>query len=1831
MAENKSRGAQHLTSLDLDISGVLSSLEEAKKMIEEYSIDIGNTLNKNILGSNAQNNIKTSVVNQSTDLFNAVNKALIQFENEAGKGFKSVANELLDSPLGILARDGIKFTFHVTAEEKKWLQEMYSGSLGNKAIFTVYPDKRAAEKGAKYWDSALDELKGMAHTQDLYNNLLRENDGKEFTDRMELYKAEIKLLAKLRDIRQQIKGKDSDFFDEEVTKKAENALRKFSDVVAGLREQYGDDEVNKILSGFGDEFVNLGKRAQTSSEDVERFGNALKELDSTGGKLDNIIIDPDRFDFSNTYSQLQSIQAVLSESSNKVKTIKVDSDKHNDVVRATVTYVGNIGETWQEVYSFQKKVNEEGKTTYEFVKSTGQATLNLEKSEKERNKILERAIELQEKFNSLSQHAEKNGISSVAQNAAISAEAIGGLIEDIQVGNITIDQATEKVKIFAETFVTLKESNANINSIIEALQKLSSEFEKIGNEAARRGFGTIATESQEQKAAIDALRESVKNSGVTYEEAAKQVEDYKAKNIALKESIRDKRAYDELIKELNTLERKYQTLGAKSEKSGNKELSAQIQKVVGNIQGLIGKLEQQEIGMEDARKQTAEYNKELGKISAAYVKASAANENFIKAIIDKARWYAAFQIQYQFINLLRTIPSIIKETEDAVVDLRRILNEDLSNNTISSELYEIGAEFGRSFADVSEVATRFAQAGYEWNDVIELTRGTMLALNTAELDVSQSTQGLIAILQQWKLNASDYGDVIDKINITADNFAVTSENIVAALQRASSSAANANISFEETIGIITAMAQATGRSGENIGTALNSLIIYTQKASSLEVFASLSDDMDALVKKYQSGTASIYDVWKGLAKELNGLTAQQQEAILKMTDYSQFADELESEATEYTEKIRETYETAGTYRQNYFIALLKDIGVADDVITNMAEYLGYSMTENEKYMESFSAKVEQLKIAWQELAVQIGEGQFGLLNVMKVITDLIKGILDLTEALGGLLPVASMALGLFIAFNGANIAGKFKSIGNNISTLIATMQGLRTESVLINATNAGISVGAAKLATSFGLVGAAIGTVVSVYSAAKTAYENMLQKQRDAANAAMDNAQSIQDLKQEYIDIVNMTGNVADKEEKLIAYKQKLIQLYGNQAEAIRNLNGEYAEEIDFLDEEYAKSIRNAYNEISGQFNKAQQYIEHGGKREFTLLVPVEADITPLEETFAKVKENTDLLFTDMLGQTWRNLTIDYGTENIQEQIAMTEQLLANSYLIDGYQGQITEQYERQKAILDKYGDTYTEYIDVVAQNLVLQNKTRETIRQINQLETDKQKEKALLRWANNMLAAGESSEVVNSALEYMRMELGLVEENSEDAGDALTFAFSGAETTLEEINENLKELNSNIDNFQSGVDTVIGAVNEFNSNGYLSIDTLQKLASVGYEYLSVLDFTSQGISVNNERLQSLLTAQGNNIDAMLQQAAAADIVKAVQYEIATANGDVEATTKQATRAESELTQQAMNMAGSLLAGTMSATEFNRALGIMTQGQDVNMARLTAKINDIISTYSALGRQMSSISSNVGAWSNAAASGASSAAKAAESAQKKALEARKKAIEEEKKAIKEKYDAEIEALRSVEAENDRIRKKEEYYRKRQEILDDIERAATRSGIEYREQEADARKRLEDLDREWLQTLQDWNIEDKIAELEAMRDAEIAALDEQIKLIEKEISELSVNIQGTLTGTIDTVGGYAIDAAESLNRNIGGMFKQTAADIIGDLHTLDDIMTEYTAHYKRLEGMTLHKINAPFYEAPSMGGRYDSYGSATNINNTMYANVSNYSDLKAKGKNIFTRP
>ena len=436
---------------------------------------------------------------------------------------------------------------------------------------------------------------------------------------------------------------------------------------------------------------------------------------------------------------------------------------------------------------------------------------------------------------------------------------------------------------------------------------------------------------------------------------------------------------------------------------------------------------------------------ETDKVTTAVVKSGDSIASLAKKFL---LWQVTATLVMQPLRLIQNALSSVNETlvktEDAVIALQRVLpSGSATDSEISSRLYKVAQDYGQTFENVSQIATNFARTGMSWADTIKATEAAILALNVAELDAEEATTGLIAILSQFNLEASDLETVIDKLNKTADNFPVTTEKILAALQRTGSAASNAKLSLEQTIALITALSKATGRSGENIGTALNSLIQYSSKASALDTFAALSEDSAKVVAEFRQGGKNILDVWRQVSEEIKNLKSDQADLLdqyFATEDGEALKDALDGELEDIYTELGGVYDTANTFRKNYFIALLGNMDTVEQAMGTLGNAAGYSQEENKKYLDTYTARVNKLNAQWEELA----NNEQGWLSFKKGLVSAGSDLLNLIKYTGGLSTAFSAAGTAAVALFGPTIIAKLQKFSLSLKSVDGFVLNLRT-------------------------------------------------------------------------------------------------------------------------------------------------------------------------------------------------------------------------------------------------------------------------------------------------------------------------------------------------------------------------------------------------------------------------------------------------------------------------------------------------------------------------------------------------------------------------------------------------------------------------------------------------------------------------------------------------------------------------------------------------------------------------------------------------------------------
>jgi hypothetical protein len=517
----------------------------------------------------------------------------------------------------------------------------------------------------------------------------------------------------------------------------------------------------------------------------------------------------------------------------------------------------------------------------------------------------------------------------------------------------------------------------------------------------------------------------------------------------------------------------------------------------------------------------------------------------------RVSWFMTGGLFYGGINAGKEMIQTISEVEMGVTQIARVMEDSaFVFRDYRNELLQMGVDYGQSFENVQDIALRWAQAGYNVKDSLDLTKTALLALNTAELDASNATESMIGIMSQWQLTAGDLPLVLDKINKTADDFTVTSQDLVDGLLRSSGAAKIMGLSIDQTISLLTVMREASGRTGREVGNALNSILSYVQRPISIKTFESLGIKVFADATRTQF--RNVMDIFKDVAAKWQDISPAIQDGFVKAADDAGLYSEELAIATGTQKEWNDLQQrdlsqaAAGVYRRNYFIGMIERLSSAQNVLNNMTDASGYSMRENERTMDTLEKKYESLKTACQELAVSLGDA--GLLNLIKGLTDGATIAADEFSKLdGNMQALIFTTVELFGALKGMKAIGGLFGAEAGFASLVKVMPGWTKLIPIVIAAASAIGLYAFNAKAAAGTMSEqdqALGQLGEQYLALQSKISSM--------------ASGTDEYKQAQSKLLDIMGQIGQKNPELITSLDDHARITGIDETAIRKLADAY-------------------------------------------------------------------------------------------------------------------------------------------------------------------------------------------------------------------------------------------------------------------------------------------------------------------------------------------------------------------------------------------------------------------------------------------------------------------------------------------------------------------------------------------------------------------------------------------------------------------------------------------------------------------------------------------------
>jgi TP901 family phage tail tape measure protein len=234
------------------------------------------------------------------------------------------------------------------------------------------------------------------------------------------------------------------------------------------------------------------------------------------------------------------------------------------------------------------------------------------------------------------------------------------------------------------------------------------------------------------------------------------------------------------------------------------------------------------------------------------------------------------------------------------------------------------------------------------------------------LDAERSVSGLTAAVNAFKSTGITTAEVLNKLVVVSQKYSVSEKDLVEGLKRSSSVAKQAGVSFDELVGIITAVQEKTSVGGAVIGNSFKTIFTRLQRTDTLDALQQLGVSVTDVQGRILPATKLLENL-AGTIKSLNQV-----------------------QIAEITERV------GGGFQIDKLIATLEDLSSQSSVAFKATELSLKSTNEayekNAALNVTLAALINKTSLSAEQLGATLGK--IGITDSAKSLLGFFNGLLE---------------------------------------------------------------------------------------------------------------------------------------------------------------------------------------------------------------------------------------------------------------------------------------------------------------------------------------------------------------------------------------------------------------------------------------------------------------------------------------------------------------------------------------------------------------------------------------------------------------------------------------------------------------------------------------------------------------------------------------------------------------------------------------------------------------------------------------------------------------------
>lgn len=493
-----------------------------------------------------------------------------------------------------------------------------------------------------------------------------------------------------------------------------------------------------------------------------------------------------------------------------------------------------------------------------------------------------------------------------------------------------------------------------------------------------------------------------------------------------------------------------------------------------------------------------------------------------------------------FVRGIRDAIVELKNVDTELVTIQKVTGQTREQvQALADESYETAAKYGAIASDYLSSVASFARAGYA-EQADALGELSLMTQKVGDVDAETADQFLLSVDAAYKYNGSikELTKVLDGANEIGNKFATDVNKITAGLGIVSNVAKQANVDIDEVtaaLGVITAVTQ---RSGSEAARALRAIYLNIAADISTEIDEDTGDHWTAEEIDAMSTSLQKFGIYTRYVKDGMEQLRNPMEVIGELAEKVKKNEITQVELNDLLQGL------GGKLRSNQLLALISRWDMYEEMLDTYRNAAGSAEEELDIYLESWEAKIAQIKGNWTKLVNNTLSS-----NLVNNLLEFANKTLEAADSVWALVGAFS---GLVLTINGNRVAQLITQVTTGMKDMIAVFTG------------------AGSLAGKIGVFGLAISAISTLYmlykGAEKVYFENTQAALKNAGALAEQNKQA-DELYSTYLKFIEVEGETTENQETVKEEALNVAEAYGLQKEQIIALareTGSYTEALEF-------------------------------------------------------------------------------------------------------------------------------------------------------------------------------------------------------------------------------------------------------------------------------------------------------------------------------------------------------------------------------------------------------------------------------------------------------------------------------------------------------------------------------------------------------------------------------------------------------------------------------------------------------------------------------------------